>query len=192
MAVTVVAVVIFLCGVMVGRGVRAPRATELADAAIETPLDPTASVATAPSSTAGHIVVGSNGPDAGSDSHLGSCERDHATAGAAQGIGANRSRGQGNGTRENDGCRATPGRAGSEDSRGPSEANSAKDPGTKDAGTKDAKACGGERALVRASWCRWPRSRNVARRTRSRSVCHRKDFRRLSPRRVQAPHASIE
>ena len=53
MAVTVVAVVIFLCGVMVGRGVRAPRAIELADAAIETPLDPTASVATAPSSPAG-------------------------------------------------------------------------------------------------------------------------------------------
>ena len=53
MAVTVVSVVIFLCGVMVGRGVRAPRATELADAAIQTPLDPTASVATAPSSTAG-------------------------------------------------------------------------------------------------------------------------------------------
>jgi cell division septation protein DedD len=42
MAVTVVAVVIFLCGVMVGRGVRAPRATELADAATESPLDPTA------------------------------------------------------------------------------------------------------------------------------------------------------
>ncbi len=37
MAVTVVAVVIFLCGVMVGRGVRAPRATEQADAAIEVP-----------------------------------------------------------------------------------------------------------------------------------------------------------
>src|SRR5688572_2566401 len=53
MAVTVVAVVIFLCGVMVGRGVRAPRATELADSAIETSLDPTASVAPAPSSTAG-------------------------------------------------------------------------------------------------------------------------------------------
>ena len=31
MAVTVVAVVIFLCGVMVGRGVRAPRATEQAE-----------------------------------------------------------------------------------------------------------------------------------------------------------------
>jgi|SRR5688572_28455801 len=54
MAVTVVAVVIFLCGVMVGRGVRAPRATELADAAIEVPLDPTVSVQTpAPPSTDG-------------------------------------------------------------------------------------------------------------------------------------------
>jgi cell division protein FtsN len=46
MAVTVVAVVIFLCGVMVGRGVRAPRAIEQADAAIEAPADPTASVQT--------------------------------------------------------------------------------------------------------------------------------------------------
>jgi DedD protein len=44
MAVTVVAVVIFLCGVMVGRGVRAPRATESASAAVEAPVDPTASV----------------------------------------------------------------------------------------------------------------------------------------------------
>jgi cell division protein FtsN len=51
MAVTVVAVVIFLCGVMVGRGVRAPRAIEQADAAIEVPLDPTAAVQSpAPSS----------------------------------------------------------------------------------------------------------------------------------------------
>jgi cell division septation protein DedD len=50
MAVTVVAVVIFLCGVMVGRGVRAPRATELADAAIEVPLDPTAAL-TAPATS---------------------------------------------------------------------------------------------------------------------------------------------
>jgi cell division protein FtsN len=46
MAVTVVAVVIFLCGVMVGRGVRAPRAIEQADAAIESPVDPTATVQT--------------------------------------------------------------------------------------------------------------------------------------------------
>ena len=44
MAVTVVAVVIFLCGVMVGRGVRAPRAAEQADVIIESPLDPTAVV----------------------------------------------------------------------------------------------------------------------------------------------------
>jgi DedD protein len=54
MAVTVVAVVIFLCGVMVGRGVRAPRAIEAADAATEAPIDPTASVQTpAPPSTDG-------------------------------------------------------------------------------------------------------------------------------------------
>jgi DedD protein len=44
MAVTVVAVVIFLCGVMVGRGVRAPRATEQADAIIESTSDPTAAL----------------------------------------------------------------------------------------------------------------------------------------------------
>jgi cell division protein FtsN len=44
MAVTVVAVVIFLCGVMVGRGVRAPRATEQTDATIESTTDPTAAV----------------------------------------------------------------------------------------------------------------------------------------------------
>jgi cell division protein FtsN len=52
MAVTVVAVVIFLSGVMVGRGVRAPRAIEQANAAIESPVDPTAAVQTlAPSAT---------------------------------------------------------------------------------------------------------------------------------------------
>ena len=44
MAVTVVAVVIFLCGVMVGRGVRAPRATEQADAITESISDPTAAL----------------------------------------------------------------------------------------------------------------------------------------------------
>src|SRR5512138_1131139 len=42
MAVTVVAVVIFLCGVMVGRGVRAPHATEASEQATETSVDPTA------------------------------------------------------------------------------------------------------------------------------------------------------
>jgi cell division septation protein DedD len=44
MAVTVVAVVIFLCGVMVGRGVRTPRATEASDIATGAPTDPTAAV----------------------------------------------------------------------------------------------------------------------------------------------------
>jgi cell division protein FtsN len=43
MAATVVSVVIFLCGVMVGRGVRAPRA-DLAAAATEAPVDPTAAI----------------------------------------------------------------------------------------------------------------------------------------------------
>lgn len=44
MAATVVSVVIFLCGVMVGRGVRAPRATEQADAITESISDPTAAL----------------------------------------------------------------------------------------------------------------------------------------------------
>ena len=52
MAVTVVAVVIFLCGVMVGRGVRAPRVAEQADATLQSPLDPTAAIhAPAPSAS---------------------------------------------------------------------------------------------------------------------------------------------
>lgn len=45
MAATVVSVVIFLCGVMVGRGVRAPMAAAAA-ATAESPIDPTASVRT--------------------------------------------------------------------------------------------------------------------------------------------------
>ena len=48
MASTVVAVVIFLCGVMVGRGVRAQRASELADASAYTETDPTAVPQSAP------------------------------------------------------------------------------------------------------------------------------------------------
>ena len=43
MAVTVVAVVIFLCGVMVGRGVRTPRLAQAPEPTVET-ADPTASV----------------------------------------------------------------------------------------------------------------------------------------------------
>ena len=49
MAATVVGVVIFLCGVMVGRGVRDQRAAEMAEFAAEAPVDPTV---TAPPATA--------------------------------------------------------------------------------------------------------------------------------------------
>ena len=45
MAGTVVAVVIFLCGVMVGRGVRAQRGAELAELSSDATTDPTADVA---------------------------------------------------------------------------------------------------------------------------------------------------
>src|ERR687892_683408 len=48
MAATVVSVVIFLCGVMVGRGVREQRSAELAAIAAEVPADPTAEVRSAP------------------------------------------------------------------------------------------------------------------------------------------------
>jgi len=51
MAVTIVAVVIFLCGVMVGRGVRAPKATEASEATVESPADPTAVVQAPPVAT---------------------------------------------------------------------------------------------------------------------------------------------
>jgi cell division septation protein DedD len=53
MAVTASAVVIFLCGVMVGRGVRAPGAANQIQAVATTPADPTAPVdATAPAGAA--------------------------------------------------------------------------------------------------------------------------------------------
>lgn len=48
MAATVVTVVIFLCGVMVGRGVRAPLAAETRDVVPEATVDPTAAVPAAP------------------------------------------------------------------------------------------------------------------------------------------------
>ncbi len=51
MASTVVAVVIFLCGVMVGRGVRSQRAGELTEASTEAGTDPTAVTQTAPPAT---------------------------------------------------------------------------------------------------------------------------------------------
>ena len=72
MAVTVVAVVIFLCGVMVGRGVRAPRAIEQADAATETPADPTA-VVQAPAPPASDVP--SPAPSASSQEKLTYADR---------------------------------------------------------------------------------------------------------------------
>jgi DedD protein len=66
MAVTVVAVVIFLCGVMVGRGVRTPRAAEAPDTSTEAPADPTAAVqgstTSEPSGTASTTSPGSGAP----------------------------------------------------------------------------------------------------------------------------------
>lgn len=53
MAATVVAVVIFLCGVMVGRGVQAQRAGDVTDIPAQVPVDPTAAAQTpAPSAAA--------------------------------------------------------------------------------------------------------------------------------------------
>jgi len=50
MAATVVAVVIFLCGVMVGRGIRVDRPGELADMSVEAASDPTARSERSPTS----------------------------------------------------------------------------------------------------------------------------------------------
>jgi cell division septation protein DedD len=68
MASTVVAVVIFLCGVMVGRGVRAQRATELAEASADIGSDPTAVTPTPPAATA--PAVSSNGTPVASQETL--------------------------------------------------------------------------------------------------------------------------
>jgi cell division protein FtsN len=50
MAATVVSVVIFLCGVMVGRGVR-PALAAAAPGSVQTPVDPTASIRSAPAAS---------------------------------------------------------------------------------------------------------------------------------------------
>src|SRR5688572_25867201 len=55
MASTVVAVVIFLCGVMVGRGVRASKAVQAAEATAEVTLDP--GVSAAPGSPAPDLTL---------------------------------------------------------------------------------------------------------------------------------------
>ena len=61
MASTVVAVVIFLCGVMVGRGVQVRRPVEAIEASAEASADPT-SIATPAAATAPAAAVTSNAP----------------------------------------------------------------------------------------------------------------------------------
>jgi hypothetical protein len=79
MAVTVVAVVIFLCGVMVGRGVRAPRPAEAAENAAEAPTDPTqliqSSPLTPPPATDTASATGPTAPTAPSQEKLTYSER---------------------------------------------------------------------------------------------------------------------
>ena len=61
MSATVVAVVIFLCGVMVGRGVAAPRTLPVADIAQQSGLDPTAGTqSTTPEVTTGNESLTAN------------------------------------------------------------------------------------------------------------------------------------
>jgi cell division septation protein DedD len=62
MAVTVVAVVIFLCGVMVGRGVRAPHTLEASEQTTETTVDPTAAIQPAVAADATSASTGSAAP----------------------------------------------------------------------------------------------------------------------------------
>jgi cell division septation protein DedD len=70
MAATVVAVVIFLCGVMVGRGVRANRIAEMADPSIEVALDPTAPREASADDRGGRAVATNTTPSAATDEEL--------------------------------------------------------------------------------------------------------------------------
>lgn len=62
MASTVVAVVIFLCGVMVGRGVRAQRPADAIEASVDAVVDPTASVTQRTESPTATTSIPSNEP----------------------------------------------------------------------------------------------------------------------------------
>jgi len=62
MASTVVAVVIFLCGVMVGRGVRAQQPADATEASVDAVVDPTASVTQRPEPPAATTSIPSNEP----------------------------------------------------------------------------------------------------------------------------------
>jgi cell division septation protein DedD len=75
MAATVVAVVIFLCGVMVGRGVRPPRGGEIADLSVEAATDPTASVEPSSEPSDEPPAVRSTTPSAATEEKLSYPER---------------------------------------------------------------------------------------------------------------------
>ena len=74
MAATVVAVVIFLCGVMVGRGIRVNRGGEVADLSIEAASDPTARPGSSGQRSQGPSV-GSTTPPSATDEELSYPER---------------------------------------------------------------------------------------------------------------------
>src|SRR5256885_16036551 len=67
MASTVVAVVIFLCGVMVGRGVRAQRPADAIEASVDAVTDPTATIQPAPASAPLIASIPSNAPVAANE-----------------------------------------------------------------------------------------------------------------------------
>jgi cell division septation protein DedD len=67
MASTVVAVVIFLCGVMVGRGVRAQRPAEAVEASVDAATDPTASTPAPREPAPSSASIPSNAPVAANE-----------------------------------------------------------------------------------------------------------------------------
>ncbi|PYR76362.1 MAG: hypothetical protein DMF87_18405, partial [Acidobacteria bacterium] len=67
MASTVVAVVIFLCGVMVGRGVRAQRPAEAVEASVDAATDPTASTPASREPAPSSASIPSNAPIAANE-----------------------------------------------------------------------------------------------------------------------------
>jgi cell division septation protein DedD len=75
MAATVVAVVIFLCGVMVGRGIRVGRPGELGELSVEAATDPTARPGRSPDVSASPPAAGSTTTPSATDEELSYPER---------------------------------------------------------------------------------------------------------------------
>jgi cell division septation protein DedD len=75
MAATVVAVVIFLCGVMVGRGIRVDRGGQVADLSVEAATDPTARSSASTEQGRSRPSVGSATAPSATDENLSYPER---------------------------------------------------------------------------------------------------------------------